>query len=347
MSSFKRHLIDQPVPPQLVRALTGAAESRGKQALWQRQSPQILEALRADALIESTVASNRIEGVTAPPDRIERVLEKGEKPRNRSEEELAGYKYVAEQIHTHHRDMTFTPNLVLQLHRDLFKYSNASGGSWKSVDNQITQTDANGKVSVRFEPVPAWQTREAMHQLHNDFTRELELAHTSDVLLVSAYVLDFLCIHPFLDGNGRLSRLITLLLLYQSGYEVGRWISLEKIIDAESSRYYGSLHESSQRWHTSEHDLIPWWDYFASIMLLQAYRTLEDRVGDMRAERGMKGKSVAAAVQRLGPVFRISEIEQLLPSVSRPTIVRKLTELKAAGTIEPTGRGRAAAWRKL
>lgn len=347
MQSFISDAIHQSLPQNVVRALTKVAEYRGKQDLWKRQAPQILDRLQENAIIESTVASNQIEGITAPADRLEAVLKLGQEPRNRSEQELAGYKAVAESIHAYHADMRFTPNLVLQLHRDLFKFTSSDGGRWKSVDNQITEKGDDGNVIVRFQPTPAWQTAEAMQRLHDSFEREKQLGTADPILLIATYVLDFLCVHPFLDGNGRLSRLITLLLLYQAGYEVGRWISLEKTVDNSREGYYGSLHASSRGWHEGTHNLIPWWEYYSGVILVQSYEQLAARVGDMSAGWGAKGPAVDAAIDRMGPVFRISDLMQMLPGVSRPTIERALSLAKGAKRIEPTGRGRGAAWRKI
>ena len=167
------------------------------------------------------------------------------------------------------------------------------------------------------------------------------------LLLIPAYVLDFLCIHPFADGNGRMARLLSLLLLYQAGYEVGRYISLETAIEGTKEGYYDALQASSQRWHDGRHSLIPWWEYFVGVMLVKAYREFEDRVGTTSAKRGAKRDMIRDVVSRLPNEFRYADLEHALPAISRPTIARALRQLSAEGVVRCVGRGRDATWEKL
>jgi Fic family protein len=186
-----------------------------------------------------------------------------------------------------------------------------------------------------------------MDALSARFAAAVDEGRGEPLLLVPAYVLDFLCIHPFTDGNGRMARLLTLLLLYKSGYAVGRYISLESLVENTRDGYYGSLHASSEGWHDAAHTLVPWWEYFLGVVLLPAYREFEHRVGTMEARRGAKREMIVEAVRRLPATFRYADIERLLPAVSRPTINRVLRELRLSGEIRCAKPGRDATWEKL
>jgi Fic family protein len=346
-SSFEDGVLShQPINQGLLQSVRLVGEFRGRQALFKQQSSQVLEALRENAIIESTESSNRIEGIVAPLQRIRDLVAQRTTPANRSEQEIAGYRDVLNTIHSHPEDIRLTPNVVLQLHRDLFRFAPAGGGRWKATDNDITQRRPDGTAGVRFKPVPAHLTADAMQRLHTRFSAMLDAGAVEPLLLIPAYVLDFLCIHPFADGNGRMARLLSLLLLYQAGYEVGRYISLETAIEDTKDGYYAALHASSQHWHEGRHSLIPWWEYFVGVMLVKAYRELEERVGVTTARRGAKREMVRDVVVRLPNQFRYADLERALPAVSRPTIARALRELSGEGVVRCVGRGRDASWEK-
>ncbi len=346
--SFKNSVLDrQHLSQSLLQSVRLVGEYRGKEALFKQQSPQVLQALRESAVIQSTESSNRIEGVVAPPQRIRDLVAKRTEPANRSEQEIAGYRDVLNTIHTNFADMPLTSNLVLQLHRDLFQFVPGGGGRWKATDNDITETRPDGTKVVRFKPLAAHLTSDAMTRLHDAYREKLDAGTVEPLLLLSAYVFDFLSIHPFADGNGRMARLLSLLLLYQAGYEVGRYISLESVIEQTKESYYDSLHTSSQGWHEAQHSLVPWWEYFVGVMLVKAYREFEDRVGVTSARRGAKRDMIRDAVKRLPRQFRYADLERALPAVSRPTIARALRELRAEGAIRCPKPGRDATWEKV
>jgi Fic family protein len=255
-------LAEQRLTHSLLSTVRLVGEYKGKQDLFKKQVPEALETMRRTAIIESAVSSNRIEGVIAADDRIEHILANGPHLRDRSEQEIAGYRDVLNTIHTDYQHMPFTPSLVLQLHRDLYKFTASPGGRWKDSDNEISELLPDGTRRTRFKAVPAYQTRDYMEHLHGQFNAFWANGQVEQLLLIGAYVLDFLCIHPFTDGNGRLGRLISLLLLYRAGYEVGRYISLERIIEETRESYYGALAKSSVDWHEGRHSLLPWWEYF-------------------------------------------------------------------------------------
>lgn len=347
MRSFEPGVLErQPIPPALLQAIRRLGEYKGKQELFKQQSPQVLQTLQEAAIIQSTEASNRIEGVVAPPDRIRELVARRTEPRNRSEQEIAGYREVLNTIHTHHAGMELTSNLVLQLHRDLFQFVPGVGGRWKPADNQIVETRADGTEIVRFTPVSALATPDAMARLHERFAATWDAGIMEPLLLIPAYVLDFLCIHPFADGNGRIARLLTLILLYRAGYEVGRYISIESLIENTKESYYDSLHASSQGWHDAQHRLVPWWEYSLAVVLLKAYQEFESRVGVTTARRGAKREMIIDAVRRLPKQFRYADLERLLPAVSRPTINRVLRELRLRGELRCVKPGRDATWEK-
>jgi Fic family protein len=340
-------LAGQPLSQNLLQSVRLVGEYRGKEALFSQQSPQVLQALRDSAVIQSTESSNRIEGVIAPPQRIRDLVAKRTEPANRSEQEIAGYRDVLNTIHTNFADMQLTSNLVLQLHRDLFQFAPGGGGRWKSADNDITETRPDGTTVIRFKPLAPHLVADAMAQLQDRYRAALDATAVDPLLLVPAYVLDFLCIHPFADGNGRMARLLTLLLLYQAGYQVGRYISLETAIEETKEGYYDSLYASSQRWHDARHSLVPWWEYFVGVMLVKAYRQFEERVGVTTARRGAKRDMIRDAVNRLPSRFRYADLERALPAISRPTIARALRELRGEGAIRCLKPGRDATWEKI
>jgi Uncharacterized conserved protein len=232
MKSFEPGFIeDQPITQNLLRTVRLLGEYKGKEALFKQQIPQALETLRKAAIIQSTESSNRIEGVTAPLERIQALVSKKTTPRNRSEQEIAGYRDVLQTIHANHAHIPLTTGVVLQLHRDLYHYAGETGGRWRSVDNEIMEVQPDGIKVIRFRPLSAFATPEAIEQLHVRLNEMWRKGAVEKLVLIPAYVLDFLCIHPFLDGNGRMARLLSLLLLYQAGFEVGRYISLEMLVE--------------------------------------------------------------------------------------------------------------------
>jgi Fic family protein len=348
MRSFEPGFFDrQQIPLSLLTTIREIGEYKGKQELYKEQAPQVLRTLCEAAVIQSTESSNRIEGVVAPHDRIRLLVEHRSEPRTRSEQEIAGYCDVLQTIHASHAHITPAAGVVLQFHRDLYQFMPGYGGRWKAAPNEITEALADGTSRVRFRTVPPYQTAEAMERLHERFAREWELGQVDPLLLIPAFVLDFLCIHPFLDGNGRMARLLTLLLLYRAGYEVGRYVSLETAVERTKEGYYDSLYKSSQGWHEGQHSLLPWWEYFCGVMLRAAYREFESRVGVVTGSRGAKREMIVDAITRLPGSFRFADVERACPGISRPTINRALADMRRAGRIVLAKEGRDARWEKV
>lgn len=346
MKSFGPDFLDGfPVSLGTLRAVGALREFKGRQDLHKRQIPQALETLRQAAVIQSTESSNRIEGVTAPLKRIQALVAEKTTPRDRPEQEIAGYRDVLNAIHANYADIPFTTGVVLQFHRDLYKYA-GDGGHWKNSDNAIVERHPDGTKVIRFKPVPAFSTPEHMEHLHELFRAAWNEAKVERLLLIAAYVLDFLCIHPFPDGNGRMARLLTLLLLYHAGYEAGRYISLERIIEDSKESYYDTLMQSSQGWHEGRHDLVPWVEYFLGIVTA-AYNELERRVGTLTSARGAKSEMVLDAIRATFGEFSVKEIQARCPHVSIDLIRRILRQQRESGNLECLGRGPDARWRRL
>ena len=303
----------------------------------------MLQGLRNLALVESSESSNRIEGVVAAHGRVEAVVLRNSTPTDRSEQEIAGYRDALALIHESATEMAFSVNVVLQLHLLLYRYQGGRGGHWKATANEIVERDELGKVTrIRFVPPGPV----AVPQLMTDLTEDYRQAHEAGrdaLILIPLAILDFLSIHPFSDGNGRAGRLLSLMLLYQADFEVGRFISLERIIEESKETYYEALERSSARWHEDQHDPLPWMRYFWGV-LIAAYKEFEERVGTIRPGRGAKEDIVEEAVARQLKAFSISDIEAESPGVSRDWVRLVLRRLRDEGKIRLIGKGRGAKW---
>lgn len=346
MKSFDHdYFIHQPISQALLMSVRALGEFRGRQTVYRDQFPEVLETLRRVAIVQSTESSNRIEGITVPVDRLEAIVARKSKPKNRSEQEVAGYRDVLSEIHANFGKHRLYPELVLRWHKQMFRYTTEEAGIWKNEDNAIIEVLPDGNKVIRFRPLAAEATPNAMQQLCTMYQERISQGNAEPLLSIASFVLDFECIHPFTDGNGRLGRLLTLFLLYQSGYEVGRFISLERVIEESKETYYDALHESSQRWHEGEHDLQPWWNYFLG-SLIAAYKEFEGRVGTITSARGAKRQMVIAAFERLPETFSFGDFQRACRGVSYGTLRRVLEELKKAKKVVPLGRGRDAQWQK-
>ncbi len=342
MNSFKREKMELPL--SAVWLMNSIAEYKGKQELYAKQSPQILKTLLETALIESVESSNRIEGVTVEHARLKPLIIGKSKPRDRSEEEITGYRKAIELIHTKYKSLSIIPETVKELHR-LCRGESWDAGKWKEKDNDIIRKYSDGHVEVIFKPVSAAKTPEMMKQLCLSYEHSISQLKYPELYAVACFVLDFLSIHPFHDGNGRVSRLLTLLALYQHRFMVGKYISLERIVEQSKETYYETLNKSSQGWHEARHDVIPWFNYFLGTVLV-AYKEFEERAENIKPGRGTKTQIVTQVIERQVGEFAISEIEHECPGVSRPMIRVILEELRAKGKVEVLGIGRSARWRK-
>ncbi|MDP1679689.1 MAG: Fic family protein [Candidatus Nitrotoga sp.] len=336
---------DFSIPASASWYLADLGEFRGKQELYTQQSPQRIKTLREHALIESAVSSNRIEGVSVDPSRVRDVLV-APNPlfRDRDEEEVRGYRDALKLIHDGAPRSPVSEATVCELHR-LAHGQIWDAGLYKEKDGDIIERYSDGRERVRFRPVSAAGTPTAMAGLFADWQHCLDDRWVHPLIAMAAFNLDFLCVHPFRDGNGRVSRLALLLQCYQLGYEVGRYISLERLIEENKDRYYETLEQSSQGWHEGKHDPWPYINYVLSILKM-AYREFAERVGEMKAPRGSKTGLVLAAINRFTGEFTVSQVAQACPGVSRDMVRRVLREQQSMQSVECQGRGPAARWFK-
>ena len=330
--------------PDIVTLLTRIHEYKGEQALFIEAKADTLTKLMEIAKIQSTEASNKIEGIYTSDERLKKLLQDKTTPRTRNEQEIAGYRDVLATIHESYDYIPPKPSVILQLHRDLYKFSGASyGGHYKTADNVIAETDAQGNKTVRFQPVPAWATAEAMEALCRAYEEAIGVGELDPLLLIPMFVLDFLCIHPFNDGNGRMSRLLTLLLLYRAGYIVGKYISIEKLIEESKETYYDALQQSSKGWHEGTNDYAPFARYTLGI-IAAAYREFSDRVQVLAASGMSKPDRIREIIKgTLGKITKAEILEQC-PDISQITVQRTLAELQKSGDIIKLSGGRYTAY---
>ena len=325
--------------PEIVQMVGSIHEHKGKQELFLEANIDELKTLLEVALIQSTGASNRIEGIFTSDKRLKELVSQKAEPRNRSEQEIAGYREVLATIHESYEYITPRPTIILQLHRDLYSYSQGNiDGTYKNSDNVIAETDAEEHQKARFIPVPAFQTAEAIDELCAHFLEAWEANLIDKLILIPMFILDFLCIHPFNNGNGRMSRLLTLLLFYKAGYIVGKYVSMEMLIEKTKETYYEALQASSFGWHEGENSYKPFVKYYLGIML-KAYNEFENRVEHLKYHNLSKPDRIKAVIDnKVGKITK-KEIMELCPDISKVTVERTLTDLVKSGYIAKVGAG--------
>jgi Fic family protein len=342
-----RQLSAEPstLPTRTTWYLTDLAEARGKQDLFTRQSPQKLKTLREHALVESAVSSNRIEGVEVDKSRVATLMFGRPALRDRDEEEVRGYRDALQLIHEGGARLPISEATIKRIHQ-LCRGEIWDAGVYKEKDVDIIQTFTDGRSRVRFKTLPAKQTPPAMAEMIELWQRGLREKWVHPLVLAAALNLDFLCIHPFRDGNGRASRLLFLLACYHCGLEAGRYVSLERIIEDNKERYYEVLEQSSARWHEGKHDPWPAMNFLLFI-LTQACKEFEQRIGQIRSPRGEKTEAVLAAVDRQISTFRVADLRVECPGVGLDLIRRILARLQREKKIKSLGTGRSAKWEKM
>lgn len=333
--------------PEIVQMIANIHEHKGKQELFLEANIDELKTLLEVAFIQSTGASNRIEGIFTSDKRLEELVNQKAEPRNRSEQEITGYREVLATIHESYEYIIPKPNIILQLHRDLYSYSQgANGGSYKNSDNIIAETNPEGQQKARFIPVPAFQTSETMNELCNKFLEAWNAGRMDKLLLIPIFILDFLCIHPFNGGNGRMSRLLTLLLFYKAGYIVGKYVSMEMLIEKTKETYYEALQESSVGWHENRNSYESFVKYYLGI-LLKAYNEFESRVEYLRNRSISKPERIKAVIDKKVGKITKKEIMELCPDISKVTIERTLTDLVKNEYIAKVGAGPSTAYVRI
>jgi Fic family protein len=335
----------ESIPTVAAWYLSDVSEARGRQDLYVKQAPQRLNALKEHAIVESAVSSNRIEGVEIDRSRIDAVFYSKKLLRDRNEEEVRGYRDALRLLHAKGANLPLSEELILDLHR-MTRGEIWDAGRYKEKDGDIIEKYPDGRSRVRFRTVPAAETPAYMLELvalWESLVKEPRLVHP--LVLAAAFNLDFLCVHPFRDGNGRVSRLLLLLQSYQLGYEVGRYISLERLIEENKERYYETLEQSSQGWHEAKHDPWPFVNFVLSIFRT-AYKQFEERVGQTASPRGSKTELVIAAIDRSVGPFRLVDLQRSCPGVSIDLVRRVLKKLSSDGLVRCLGQGRNATWEK-
>jgi Fic family protein len=342
-----RQLAAEPssIPTRTSWYLADLAEARGKQELFTRQSPQKLRVLREHALVESAVSSNRIEGVEVDKSRVATLIFGKPALRDRDEEEVRGYRDALKLIHEHGAELPISEATLKRLHK-LCRGEIWDAGVYREKDADIIQTYADGRSRVRFKTVPAQQAPRAIAEMVELWNRGVREKWVHPLVLAAALNLDFLCIHPFRDGNGRVSRLLFLLACYHCGIEAGRYVSLERMIEDNKERYYEVLEHSSARWHKGKHDPWPTLNFLLFI-LTQACKEFEQRVGNLKSPRGEKTAAVLAAVERQVSTFRVADLQAECPGVGVDLIRQLLARLQKENQVRSLGTGRSARWQKL
>lgn len=330
--------------PNIVNLISLIHEYRGKQDLYIESKKNIIKNLVEIAKIQSSEYSNKIEGIKTTDMRIKEIINDKVKPKNRNEEEIAGYRDVLQLIHENYENIDITPNIILQLHKELYKYSNNSNaGKYKLIDNVIEKINELDKRVIRFKPVSAFETRMAIEDLCNSYNNEISKGLIDPLFLIPIFIFDFLSIHPFMDGNGRMSRLLTLLLLYKSGYFVGKYISIEKLIENSKETYYDSLKKSSIKWYDNKNNYCHFVEYYLGI-ILKAYREFTNRVEYIINKKLTVKERVKTIIER--NVFKITkkEICEICPDISEGSIERALNQLLNEGIILKISGGRKTSY---
>lgn len=318
----------------LLNMLTKIHEYKGKQELYITIKPEILNKLTDLALIQSTEASNKIEGIATTDGRLKKLVEEKVKPHNQDEEEISGYRDVLKLIHDSYEYIRVVPNNILTLHKNLYNYSaKRYKGKFKSGDNIITEKDLDGNERVRFEPAPAYLTPDLIEELCYQYNQVIQKDEIDPLLLIPCFVLDFLSIHPFSDGNDHMSRLLTLLLLYKSGYLVGKYISIEMLVEKSKQTYYDALQASSVGWIENEQDYTPFVRYLLGI-ILRTYEEFSERFEVVIKRDATPAEMLLEELERSFEPLSRADLEILLPVISRRTIERALIELQLEKKIE-------------
>ncbi|HPX84423.1 MAG TPA: Fic family protein [Bacilli bacterium] len=331
---------------KIINYLTKIHEEKGKQQLFLKQKPEKLEKLVIIAKIQSTESSNEIEGIRTTNTRLKQLVNEKTTPRNRDEQEIAGYRDVLNIVHENFDSIPITPNFILQLHKVLLSHTPTSyGGKYKNVQNYISATNEKGETYTLFTPLSPFETPIAMQELCDEYNRVLGEGIVDPLILIPIFIHDFLCIHPFTDGNGRMSRLLTTLLLYRSGYFVGKYISLEAKIAKNKDLYYDALYDSQIGWHENNDDATPFIKYILST-IVSAYNDFEERV-ELVSNKKPSIEVVRMAVSAKLGKFTKRDILELVPSLSSTSIERNLKELCDLGEIKKEGIGKSTYYIRL
>lgn len=337
-------LSDRKWDNEIINYLSQIHEYKGRQAYYIQNKSSELKRLVEVAKVQSTEASNSIEGIRTTETRLRQIMNERTTPRNRDEKEIAGYRDALNIIHENFEYIPLTPNFILQLHKIVFQHTDSSfGGSFKDVQNYISATDESGSRFTLFTPLSPYETPTAIQEICDEYNRTIGEGKVDSLLIIPVFIHDFLCIHPFLDGNGRMSRLLTTLLLYRSGYEIGKYISLEAKIAKTKDVYYDALEISQDGWHEQKDDPTAFIKYLLGT-IIAAYRDLDDRI---RIVSPTSHETVKKAVDSKIGKFTKKDILGLCPSLSASTVERHLKKLTIEGYISKYGAGKNTFYAKI
>lgn len=342
MHKFDYSFLNNGMLPSGLVNVTASISSLKMASLFRKKDFQkVFTELEKIAKIQSVKSSNEIEGIVTTDERIVQIVQQNSAPLNHNEEEILGYRDALNIIHTGHQNIQFNENTVLSLHRTMLSATDYNfGGQYKTDDNVILEIDSQGNKKIRFAPVPAEKTKTAMEQLFLAFIEANSNSNINTLLLIPCVILDFLCIHPFRDGNGRMSRLLSLLLLYKNGFDVGKYISFEEQINKNKGWYYQALKESSENWHESTNNYFPFMQNFLST-LYECYQELDKRFAVVNSNKITKTSRIESAVlNSLLPISK-AEICKLLPDISPTTVEAVLGKMVKSGIITTIGNGRS------
>lgn len=347
MRSFKySELKNQKWDSGILGLVAAIYKEAGKQELYLKQKPQELEKLVEIAKIQSTEASNAIEGIFSTTTRIKQLIEEKTTPKNRDEQEIAGYRDVLNIIHENFDAIPISKNYILQLHKILFSHmNNPMAGRTKSVQNYISATYPDGRVETLFTPLAPFETPEALDRICAEYNRVIGNMEVEPLIAIPIFIHDFLCIHPFNDGNGRMSRLLTTLLLYRNGFYVGKYISLEAIIAKNKDLYYSALSDSQHGWHEGTDDALPFIKYLLGT-ILAAYRDFEDRFSLIETKLSAVEMVRRASLNKIGR-FKKQDIRELCPTLSDSSIEKAFRDLISLGELKKEGKGKSTCYYRL
>ena len=338
------HLKDRTWDNEILSYVAKIHEFKGKQELYFRQKPVELERLVEIAKVQSTESSNRIEGIVTTSSRLQQLVEDKTTPRNRDEKEILGYRNVLNLIHENYQYIPLKSNYILQLHRDLLQYTELSyGGKYKTSPNEIDAVLPSGEKRILFKPLELYETPDAIEQICSSYQQALDCEIVDSLILILCVILDFLCVHPFNDGNGRMSRLLTLLLLYRNDYVVGKYISIEKEIANTKEAYYQALAQADLGWHEGTNDPEPFIKYMLGI-ILKCYREFEERltISEKSGKRSNSYDIVKTYVNSTIGTFTKRDAMENCPSLGSSSVESALKKLVEDGSIIRKGRGRAS-----
>jgi Fic family protein len=327
------------LPASFINITNAISELKVLEAQRKSAYPDIFTGLEKIARVQSVKGSNEIEGIVTSEERIRAIVNQSSAPRGHNEMEIAGYRDALGLVHDNFARLDVRERDILELHNMMLTYTPQGGGLYKTTDNVIVELDSSGRRRVRFAPIPATETPEAMEQLIYAYMDARSNSNISDLLLIPCFVLDFLCVHPFSDGNGRISRLLSLLMLYKNGFDAGKYISFEEQINQSKSLYYEALRQSSEGWHDNENSYFPFMENFLQTLLM-CYKELDKRFAVVQGGKVTKKQRIEATVLNSLLPISIKEIAYVLPDVSPSTIEMVLGGMVKAGLIEKVGAGR-------